>query len=363
MQKSFEITSSSGNYQVTIGKGLLAASLNKHASAVILIDDFLTGVLPADEKKIIYVTAVEGSKSLEEAAPIVIKLRELGAHRKTHLLAIGGGIIQDVSTFLASIYMRGIPWSYLPTTLLGMVDSCVGGKSSINVHGYKNLIGNFYPPSEVIIDLDFLRTLNAEQMIGGLFEAAKICYARSPSEFAAYLADAPSINMSPDQAERIILRSLRSKQWFIEIDEFDQKERLLLNFGHTFGHALEAATEFRISHGIAVGIGMIVAEEYAKQQTLLTPTGIKCIRQMTSHVETLLHKLPEVAKELRSLDIDLLSEKFDNDKKHLAEQYRIVVPKNDGILELVQVPRTAQGRANIKEAYRVALERVINIFH
>jgi len=363
MQKSFEIKSSSGDYRVTIGKGLLAGALNKHANAVILIDDFLTSVLPADEKKVIYVTAVEENKSLEQSAPIVIKLRELGAHRKTHLLAIGGGIIQDVSTFLASIYMRGIPWSYLPTTLLGMVDSCVGGKSSINVYGYKNLIGNFYPPSEVIIDLDFLRTLNAEQIIGGLFEAAKICYARSPAEFAAYLADAPSINMSSEQAERIITRSLLNKQWFIEIDEFDQKERLLLNFGHTFGHALEAGTEFRISHGIAVGIGMIVAEEYSKQQALLTPAGLACIGLMTSHVETLLKELPLVAKELRSLDSSLISEKFDNDKKHLADQYRIVVPKDDGTLVLEQVPRTAQGRANIKEAYRVALERVINIFH
>ena len=362
MPESFEIKSSSGNYQVTIGKGLLSASLSQHAGAVVLIDDFLTKALPSEQKKVIYVTAVEGSKSLEQAAPIVIKLRELGAHRRTHLLAIGGGIIQDVATFLASIYMRGIPWSYLPTTLLGMVDSCIGGKSSINVYGYKNLIGNFYPPGEVIIDLDFLRTLNAEQMIGGLFEAAKICYARSPEEFIGYLADAPSVNMSPKQAERIILRSLRGKQWFIEIDEFDQKERLLLNFGHTFGHALEAGTEFRISHGIAVGIGMVVAEEYAKQQALLTPAGIECIARMTDHVETLLKNLPLLAQELSSLDLGLISEKFDNDKKHLADHYRVVVPKGDGALELEQVPRTLQGRANIKEAYRTAIERIVNIF-
>jgi 3-dehydroquinate synthase len=363
MPKSFEIKASSGNYRVTVGKGMLSSSLNQHTDVVILIDDFLTSALPPGDKKVIYVTAVEGSKSLEQAAPIVIKLRELGAHRRTHLLAIGGGIIQDVATFLASIYMRGIPWSYLPTTLLGMVDSCVGGKSSINVYGYKNLIGNFYPPSEVIIDLDFLHTLNAEQLIGGLFEAAKICYARSPAEFAGYLADVPSVTMSPDQAERIIIRSLLSKQWFIEIDEFDQKERLLLNFGHTFGHALEAGTDFRISHGIAVGIGMVVSEEYAKQQALLKPSGIECIGRMTDHVEILLKELPALAKELRGLDLALISEKFDNDKKHLADQYRIVVPKGDGALEIEQVPRTAQGRANIKDAYSTAIERIINIFH
>lgn len=361
MPESFEIRASSGRYRVTVGSGLLADALRSHAGAVILIDDRLTETLPAGERKVIYITAVEGSKSLEQAAPIVAKLRELGAHRRTHLLAIGGGIIQDISTFVASIYMRGISWSYLPTTLLGMVDSCVGGKSSINVYGYKNLVGNFYPPAEVLIDLDFLRSLNAEQMIGGLCEAAKICYARSAEEFSAYLADTPAVDMAPAQAERIVNRSLRAKQWFIEIDEFDQKERLLLNFGHTFGHALEAGTEFRITHGVAVGIGMVVAEEYAKQQALLVPAGGKCIGRLTGHVELLLKGLPQLADELRSLDIGLITEKFDNDKKHQADQYRIVVPKGDGMLELVGVARTEQGRMTIRNAYRAAIERLTKI--
>ena len=361
MPESFEISASSGRYRVTVGSGFLLDALRSNADAIILIDDRLAGTLPPGERKVISVTAVEGNKSLEQAAPIVAKLRELGAHRRTHLLAIGGGIIQDIATFVASIYMRGIPWSYMPTTLLGMVDSCVGGKSSINVYGYKNLVGNFYPPTEIIIDLDFLRSLNAEQMIGGLCEAAKICYARSAEEFAAYLADAPAVNMTPAQAERIVIRSIRGKQWFIEIDEFDQKERLLLNFGHTFGHALEAGTEFRITHGVAVGVGMVVAEEYAKQQTLLVSAGAECIGRLTAHVESLLKELPQLADELRNLDIALISEKFDNDKKHHVDQYRIVVPKGNGALELVSVARTEQGRGAIREAYRAAIERLTRI--
>ena len=361
MPEFFEISASSGRYRVMVGSGLILDALRQNADAIILIDDRLVGAMPSSERKAIHVTATEGNKSLEQAAPIVAKLRELGAHRRTPLLAIGGGIIQDIATFVASIYMRGIPWSYLPTTLLGMVDSCVGGKSSINVYGYKNLVGNFYPPTEVIIDLDFLRSLNAEQMIGGLCEAAKICYARSAEEFAAYLADAPAVNMAPVQAERIVIRSLRCKQWFIEVDEFDQKERLLLNFGHTFGHALEAGTEFRISHGVAVGIGMVVAEEYAKQQALLEPTGAECVKRLTGHVELLLEELPQLADELRSLNIDLITEKFDNDKKHLSDQYRIVVPKGNGMLELVTVARTGQGGATIKNAYRAAFERLTRI--
>lgn len=361
MPESFEISASSGGYRVTVGSGLMLGALQSNADAMILIDDHLSTSLPPGERKVIHLTAVEGNKSLEQAAPIVAKLRELGAHRRTHLLAIGGGIIQDISTFVASIYMRGISWSYMPTTLLGMVDSCVGGKSSINVYGYKNLIGNFYPPTEIIIDLDFLRTLNAEQLIGGLCEAAKICYARSAKEFASYLADKPGINMTPEQAERIVIRSLRGKQWFIEVDEFDQKERLLLNFGHTFGHALEAGTDFRITHGVAVGVGMVIAEEYAKQQALLEPAGAKCIGQLTEHVERLFKELPQLAEELRNLELVLISEKFDNDKKHHVDQYRIVAPKGNGALELISVPRTEQGRSTISKAYRAAIERLTKI--
>lgn len=358
MPVSFDIASASGSYRVTVGSSLLADILLTHADAIILIDKRLAHVLPADAARVIRIAATEDNKSLEQSAPIITGLRELGANRRTHLLAIGGGIIQDISAFAASIYMRGIPWSYLPTTLLGMVDSCIGGKSSINVYGYKNLIGNFYPPAEIVIDLDFLKSLNVDQMIGGLCEAAKICYARSVDEFGAYLADEPAINMTPAQAQRIVTRSLRAKQWFIEIDEFDQKERLLLNFGHTFGHALEAGTEFRITHGVAVGFGMVVAEEFARQHSLMSAKGAENSARLTSYVEALLNQMPVLADELRALDIGLITEKFDNDKKHHADQYRIVVPSKDGKLTLLGIPRTEKGRSDIRKAYIAAIERL-----
>ncbi len=359
LPESFEITTSSGHYPIGIGNGLLAKVLDAHTDAIIFIDERLNHVLPDGTANVIRVAATEENKSLEQAAPIMTILRELGANRRTHVLAIGGGIIQDIATFVTSLYMRGISWSYLPTTLLSMVDSCIGGKSSINVSGYKNLVGNFYPPTKVVIDLDFLKSLNVEQITGGLCEAAKICYARSMDEFAAYLADAPSITMTPSQAERIVALSLRAKQWFIEIDEFDQKERLLLNFGHTFGHALEAGTEFRITHGIAVGIGMVVAEEYAKQHSLLASKGTENSSHLILHVITLLKGLHPLAGELRNLDMDLIVQKFDNDKKHHADQYRIVLPMGDGGLELLSISRTDQSRVDIQNAYRAGIRRLI----
>lgn len=358
MPVSFDIHSSSGDYRVVVGSGLLAGIIGSHADAIIMVDERLAHLLPDSATKVIRVTATEENKSLEQSTPVITQLRELGANRRTHLLAIGGGIIQDIATFCASIYMRGIKWTYLPTTLLGMVDSCIGGKSSINVGGYKNLVGNFYPPSEIVIDLDFLNTLNADAMVGGLCEAAKICYARSNDEFLAYLADSPSLTMTADQAERIVTRSLRAKQWFIEIDEFDQKERLLLNFGHTFGHALEAGSDFRISHGVAVGVGMIIAEEYARLQGLLSSSGTANCSHLTSHIVSLLAQVPNLKNELAELDLKLIAEKFDNDKKHHADQYRVVVPQKNGELTLLIVPRTDIGRTAIQSAYKSAFARL-----
>lgn len=287
---------------------------------------------------------------------IILQLREYGVNRTSHLVAIGGGVIQDIATFAASIYMRGIPWTYMPTTLLGMADSCIGGKSSINVLGYKNLVGNFYPPEQVLIDLDFVESLNEEQVVGGLFEAVKICYARGYQAFQEYLSDAPALPVTTSSAQRVVMRALRTKKWFIETDEFDQKERLLLNFGHTFGHALEAGTGFGVSHGIAVGIGMLIATEYAERSGWLAPAGQVASGQLNNYIRTLIgDDDARVVKGPSQIDLAIVLEKFDNDKKHRSDNYRVVVPRDDGGLDLVSVPRTEAVRQDISAVYESVL--------
>lgn len=359
MQESFNIASSSGSYSVALGSDLLAQVIAAHPDAIYMIDERLESVLPDSITKRILITANEISKSLECMPEVILKLRELGANRTSHLVAIGGGVIQDVATFVASIYMRGIPWTYMPTTLLGMADSCIGGKSSINMLGYKNLVGNFYPPVDVLIDMAFIKTLNEEQVVGGLFEAAKICYARGYPEFLAYLQESPAYPMQADNAQRVISRALQTKKWFIETDEFDQNERLLLNFGHTFGHAIEAGSDFGITHGIAVGIGMVVAVEYAKQAQLLTPVGISHAEHLISHVKALLGEgLKRVVAHPPRIDLALIMEKFNNDKKHRTEAYRMVVPKGDGNLVLISAPKTDAVRRDIELAYQSGLAAI-----
>jgi len=362
MPESFEIVSSSGSYEVNIGDNLLAARLNASKGDICIVDARLASLIQNVQITVIPVVATEKSKSLDELSPIIERMRQNGANRSSRIIAIGGGVIQDIATIVASLYMRGIAWEYLPTTLLGMVDSCIGGKSSINIKSYKNIVGNIYPPEQINIDVNFLNTLGKEQIIDGLCEAVKICYARSGEDLDAYLRAVPNLEEGLQNIKSVIIQCLKAKQWFIEIDEFDQKERLLLNFGHTFGHALESATEFRITHGVAVGIGMVVAEEYARQHSLLSSVGAAHSARLTGHVAMLMKILPQLVDEFRCLDLDFILENFDNDKKHQTNQYRIIIPKDDGALELVGIPRTEQGREDIQAAYRTACERLIKLY-
>jgi 3-dehydroquinate synthase len=299
------------------------------------------------------------NKTLEKMPNVILKMREAHLNRTSHLVAIGGGIIQDIATFVTSIYMRGITWTYMPTTLLGMADSCIGGKSSINTLGYKNLIGNFYPPKSISIDMRFIKTLDADQVIGGLFEAVKICYAKDNATFLAYLQDEPKFPLNASLAQRLLSRALKTKKWFIEVDEFDQNERLLLNFGHTFGHALEAGTDFAIAHGIAVGVGMVIAIEYAKQNNHLNQEGLGRAQMLSNHVRLMIaESLSELVANFPKLDLVQIVEKFDHDKKHQTNSYRMIIPKEGGALTIINQDKTEEVRQKITKAYQSGLNLI-----
>ena len=364
MPDLFEIQSSSGAYPIEVGVGLVKRVVDLYPQAIFVIDSKLVSVLPESVKNKVVIEAVETNKALEKTAEYVTTLRELGANRDTHIVAVGGGIIQDVATFIASIYMRGVSWTYLPTTVLSMVDSCIGGKSSVNVFGYKNLVGNFYPPRDIFIDPAFIYTLDDDMVVGGLFEAAKICYAKGLNVFSEYVSLNPSVGSTHLAMQKAIGLSLLTKKWFIEIDEFDQKERLLLNFGHTFGHAIEASTNFEVHHGIGVGVGMLVACEYACNNLSLTESGYQSIDKLRYYVEgMLLSKDGSSVGSPSLVDIDLTLEKFDYDKKHKTNAYRIVAPVNNGELSLVSIARDNQEKKKISDAYAEAFKSVGWSYH
>jgi len=335
------ISTSRGEYRVRVGVDLFAAGLPDHAFA--LVDAALTGI-ESPGKSLLF-EASEDDKSLAACESVLRMMRDAGCVRDSRLLAIGGGVVQDVATLSASLYMRGIPWTYIPTTLMAMADSCIGGKSSINVAGIKNLVGNIYPPDLVIVDLAFTRTLPDAAIASGLSEAVKICFARGPEEFAEFarLREAAG-SLDSDAGVALVTHTLRCKQWFIETDEFDRAERRLLNFGHTFAHAIESATGFAVPHGVAVAIGVIAAVRHPAADPGHAEAAL--LDECRSILEPV---LPTLLPQLAALDTEAFATAFSGDKKHTLDAFHLILPKRGRLFE-VAVPRSRESLDVVLEA-------------
>jgi len=321
MSEIFSIASSLKSYEVELNPSSISLGIDT-PSDYIVVDGNVHRLWPSLKlNDPIIIEAFEQNKVLSTVGGIVEDLRAKGASRSTELLAIGGGIIQDVSTFSASCFMRGVKWSYAPTTLLGMVDSCIGGKSSINVGQYKNIAGNFYPPEKILIDTQFCKTLSEQQLVEGLCESVKICFAYSEQRFLDYLnlIDLES-SLHEIDFNKVVSFSLKTKKKFIEEDEFDNGIRLLLNFGHTFGHALESASEYKISHGVAVGLGMFSAYKQSVLLGLIEEENL-LVDLLMRHVRSLLKRVKGLDALIKDLDMQLALEGFKSDKKHLKDEY------------------------------------------
>jgi 3-dehydroquinate synthase len=356
LASSLEIESSTGSYSVGIESGSFERSLRHFEGAAIIADEFFRPAFERAGVSAIFIEATEANKSLDASPAIIERIRKAGANRQTELLAVGGGIIQDLSAFIASVYMRGLRWSYVPTTVLAMVDSCIGGKSSINVGPYKNLAGTIHPPERVLIDPALAATLPNDQKASGLIEAAKICFCRGEESFARHVAYEPSVHMSAATLEPLIVNSLTAKKWFIERDEFDKKERLLLNFGHTFGHAIEGATHFAISHGIAVGLGILCANEFERQRGV-NYTNVPRVKLLEEHLHTMISEVPNLAEPICAIDVGEVIERFGSDKKHGPEHFTLILIAENGDVVLRKIEKTNKATSNIERAIKTIVKR------
>jgi 3-dehydroquinate synthase len=354
VSESFEIKASGGSYEVHVRSGIFAET--QWTGERVIADEFFREPPSWLDEQTIFIEASETGKSLDRIPALVEQLRAGGTGRQTKLLALGGGIIQDISAFVASVYMRGLRWDYMPTTVLAMVDSCIGGKSSINVGPYKNLVGTFHPPERVLIDPALASTLPADQKASGLIEAAKICFCRSEESFARHVSYGPSVNMSVDALEQVIVNSLLAKKWFIEIDEFDKKERLLLNFGHTFGHAIEGATHFAVSHGIAVGLGILCAIEFERQRGV-SYKGVARVGLLEEHLHAMISEVPNLIEPMAAMNIDEVIERFGSDKKHGAGHFTLILIADNGDVVLRKIDKTAQVIADVERAIKTVVKR------
>lgn len=213
----------------------------------------------------------EELKSLATVQDLYDKIMHYAPKKNLNLVAIGGGILQDIVGFVASTLYRGVNWFFVPTTLLAQTDSCIGAKTSLNYNSYKNLIGTFYPPSAVYIYPKFLQTQEKSDFYSGVGEMAKLHIMGGEGNVKEFIRDREQIEkLNPDVLLERILCALLIKKDYIENDEFDQGRRNLLNYGHCFGHAIESSTNFAIPHGLAVVMGMILANIVACEKKLLS---------------------------------------------------------------------------------------------
>jgi 3-dehydroquinate synthase len=356
MSASFDIATSTGSYTVNIESGAFGRNLSGFNRAAIIADQFFQPTFQKLDRSAIFVPALETNKSLDASPALIEQMRHSGANRQTHLVAVGGGIIQDLSAFIASVYMRGLQWSYIPTTVLAMVDSCIGGKSSINVGPYKNLVGTIHPPAQVFIDPALALTLPADDQSSGLIEAAKICFCHGADSFDRHVSYEPQPGMSTEALEQVIVNSLLAKKHFIEIDEFDKGERLLLNFGHTFGHAIEGASHYAIPHGIGVGIGILCALDFQRRHGV-DYTRASRVRLLEDHLDAMLRPIHDLGEHLRALPLDEVVERFESDKKHGVENYTLILVTAAGVVQLQRLPKSAGVRRNVRDAIQTIVEK------
>ncbi len=321
----------SRKYDVMIGSGILPQIRNylyiMHLEKAVIISDSNVYALYGHDLETVLdnegikhchyiLPAGENSKNAESYLDILNFLAENEVTRSDVLIALGGGVVGDITGFVAATYLRGIRYLQVPTTLMAMVDSSVGGKTAINLPAGKNLAGAFYQPSLVLCDLDTLKTLPTDNFRDGCAEAIKYGILYDPELFVHLLENSLSFDL-----EYVVSSCVALKRDVVHRDEFDQGERKMLNLGHTIGHSIEANSNLTVSHGQSVAIGMATV---AKAGCAAGICSEECYQQIIS----ILNKFELPTK--TELSLDALYQGALSDKKRNNQVINLIVPQTIG---------------------------------
>jgi 3-dehydroquinate synthase len=268
------------------------------------------------------VEAHEQVKSYEGVIPLFDRLIAGGFRKNHRIIAIGGGITQDVAAFIASLLYRGVNWFFFPTNVLTQCDSCIGSKTSINFRHYKNQLGGFYPPAGVFIDTSFVKSLGEREIASGLGEMLHYFLVTSEADLNLFWEHAPALCSGGKGLETLMHRSLAIKKAMIEIDEFDQGPRNIFNYGHSFGHALESAVDYAVPHGIAVSYGIDLANLVSVHHGLLPMSERNRLRKACQIVFD--------GSALPEIDLDRYLTAVRKDKKNVGNQLGLILTRGVG---------------------------------
>lgn len=332
---------SSSSYDIYIGKDimdrmtLLIAKNHKSGRYVVITDKvvnqlygkkFITALKDIGlHVSLVEFPAGESSKNMDTVMDIIGKLMEKGADRETCLIALGGGVVGDIAGFVASIFMRSVPYIQIPTTLVAQVDSSIGGKTGVDLAYGKNLIGTFYQPRAVFANLSFLETLPEKEFNNGLAEIIKYGIIDDEKMFRTLEDNMDTIkSRDPKMLLNLVEICCQIKKSVVEIDEKEQGLRRILNFGHTLGHALEAISQYTITHGEGVSMGMVGAARIAERMGYLKSGEVARIENLTRHAG-----LPVTIP--KSLDGDKIIAHLKMDKKRKGDVVHFVMLKKIGM--------------------------------
>jgi len=277
------------------------------------------------EADLIEFPAGEASKTMDTVVAITGRLLASGADRDTTLIALGGGVVGDVTGLVASLYMRSVPYFQIPTTLMAQVDSSIGGKTGVNLPAGKNLVGTFHQPRGVFIDLRFLETLPREEFDSGMAEIVKYGTIDSEPLFGTLERSLTAVRgRDMGLLLQLVEQSCRIKQGVVELDERERGLRRILNFGHTIGHAVETESGYALSHGNAVAIGMIAAARLSERMDELPAEDRQRIEQLIAELG-LAQRIPA------ALGTDAILQRLQVDKKKRAGVPWFVLLKRIGM--------------------------------
>jgi 3-dehydroquinate synthase len=335
------ITSQSHDYTVETFDSLaqaLDAAAAHHTGVYYLVDRAIQhhfGLMLSviNPEQIIFVEATEEEKLFDRLTPIFLDLLQRGIKRDGLLVVIGGGVLQDIGCFIASVLFRGLHWNLIPTTLLAQADSCIGSKSSINIGSYKNQIGTFFPPQRILLTSSVLTTLPWDEIRSGLGEVIKLQLIKGQADFEALMKDL-SILTRENQLELLskwIRLSMTVKKPYIEADEYDRGIRNILNYGHTFGHAYESATHYAIPHGIAVLLGMLTATYLSARLNLIPMAQYSSLKAQLSPWHS------PYGAELLQADRETIFQAIKHDKKNMGNAVHCILTRGPGRMEKIQV--------------------------
>ena len=326
-------------YVVRVGRGLIdrvgqtLRPLTKSTRVGIVTDDAVgplyadrvSATLAAAGFEVTRVVLPAGEKHKTLATLMAVYDAFLGAkfERSTPIVALGGGVIGDMTGFAAATLLRGVPFVQVPTTLLSMVDASVGGKTGVDHPAGKNLIGAFHQPLAVLIDPDVLGTLSPRELRSGLAECVKHEIIRDAGGFADMERDLDSVlALEPAKMAALIAHNVRIKANVVMNDPFENGERAHLNLGHTFGHAIETISDYKYAHGEAIGLGIIAACRTANEVGLLTKVATDRVKKLLQRVGLPTGKM--------TLDADAVYDAMFSDKKVKAGRLRLILPDRIG---------------------------------